>query len=237
MLDIRTPKSYYLDAAKKQSGSNNWFTWSESKVGSERVLTLVALGTWTGRLQFTSNWSNGAADNWIVDVKNSPNGRGFKFRGGAAHITRRGYAITVYPTCLNRTYSIKRMNKYAIEYEKDPGNLRRRMIGAYGRLLFRGPVRANYSVNVYPTSNLNSSEGKRFVKAGEIIQGEYIEAPLNTHVVFTEVDTSTAFADGMDTTEPEVSGYIDVSGIYGGDSGPGNMSSDWGSSGSSFLSS
>lgn len=236
LLDIRTPKSYYLDAAKKQSGSNNWFTWSESKVGSERVLTLVALGTWTGKLQFTSNWSNGAADNWIVDVKNSPNGRGFKFRGGAAHITRRGYAITVYPTCLNRTYSIKRVNKYAIDYARDPGNLRRGD-GAYGRLLFRGPVKANYSVNVYSTNDLDSSEGKRFVKAGEVIQGEYIEPPLNTHVVFTEVDTSTAFADGMDTTKPKVNSYIDVSGIYGVDSGPGNMSSDWGSSGSSFLSS
>lgn len=236
LLDIRTPKSYYLDAAKKQSGSNNWFTWSESKVGSERVLTLVALGTWTGKLQFTSNWSNGAADNWIVDVKNDPNHRGFKFRGGAAHITRRGYAITVYPTCLNRKFSLKRVNKYAVEYADDPGNLRRKG-GAYGRLLFRGPVKANYSVNVYPTKDLDAEDGKRFVKAGEILQGEYIEAPLNKHVVFTEVDTSTAFANGMDTTKPKVNGYIDVSGIYGVDSGPGNMSSDWGSSGSSFLSS
>lgn len=232
LLDIRMPKTFYMQSGKWEGNYDpstgkahypprnyGWFQVNEDE--SRRKVTVVCKGKWTGKLVFVSNWSNGAADNWVVDV--TPTERGFVFTGGAAHITCRGYEFTVFPECLNRQCKYKPGNSPVLE---DNGSLVRERRG--DKFLFKGPVTFNNRVAVLkgPTDSVD-----RWVDPGTVVQGEWVQLiTWNYWYVVTEHNVSQDTFKGLDTSYPSNVTYTDPrnAGDWGSS---GWNSSDWNSSG------
>lgn len=232
LLDIRMPKVFYMPSGVKEgvydpSTGNKYFPpvdygWFQAdEDSSRRKITVVCKGKWTGKLVFTSNWSNGATDNWVRNV--TPTERGFVFTGGAPHITCRGYEFTVFPECLNRQCKYKPGNSPVLE---DKGSLVRERQG--DKFLFKGPVTFNDSVAVLkgPTNVID-----RWVKPGTVVQGEWVQFITWNHwYTATEVNVSQHTFDGLDTSYPSKVTFTSPSNNSSWGSSGWN-SSDWGSSG------
>ncbi|TRX43761.1 hypothetical protein [Corynebacterium guaraldiae] len=131
-LDIRAPKTYGYNIAggkgtswtkttipyKSYSGSSGSYNASgyyNKEVSpfvtvlteqGDKTAWVVCKGKWEGSFNISLNWTNGAVDNWSIDLK-STGARVFQFTGGAATIHLRQITVTVFANCLNREMTMK----------------------------------------------------------------------------------------------------------------------------------
>lgn len=211
-LDIRSPKSYgyntkvgmgtswtkttipyerFWNASQREyynptgyyNNSVSPFVTVLTKEG-DKVAWVVCKGKWEGSFNISINWTNGAVDNWSIDLtKSGP--RVFQFDGGALSIHIRQITVTVMPTCLNREVTVNFADYDTVQnrgaFSGDFSLVRDRK----GRrdLRFSAPVKCNEPINV------QDSDGKwSKVPAGTVISGQ-VTAIYYTNVksTFTEV--------------------------------------------------
>lgn len=110
LLDIRSPKVWGW--TPKSGGRANrrlttglvGYAWETPYIwfsqATDKRCHLACRGRWVGKVTVSINWTNGAADEWTVNVTKDK--RAWSFNGGASHIEMRSYTVVVYPRSLMR---------------------------------------------------------------------------------------------------------------------------------------
>lgn len=170
-LDIRSPKTYgytikagkgtswnkttvpykrywngstssYYDATAYYNKEVSPFVTVLTEQG-DKTAWVVCKGKWEGSFNISLNWTNGAVDNWSINLK-STGARVFQFDGGAATINLRQITITVFPDCLKREMNLQLSGSKKVgdsgTLSGDTSLLR---YGSGYELRLRAPVRCN----------------------------------------------------------------------------------------------
>lgn len=110
LLDIRSPKVYGWTPTsggrveRRLTTGLVGYAWETPYIwfsqATEKRCYLSCRGRWVGKVTVSINWTNGAVDEWTINVSETK--RAWCFDGGASHIGMRSYTVVVYPRSLMR---------------------------------------------------------------------------------------------------------------------------------------